>query len=184
VTDQRHRLSVSWIAEPQPFGRGQEVLSKIFNEWKIAGVLSFGSGRPTDARVTGDPNRDDNSSNDRLAGYGRNGFLGPDYATTDLRLTRKIHVTERLRIELTAESFNLFNRDNQRYSLSTDGFQNSAGQFVPLDRKPRWSTVISSVLSAAYKLSQGHKRVCSTARAARPAIPVFETRTDVSAHSA
>jgi len=136
VTDQRHRLSVSWIAEPQPFGRGQEVLSKIFNEWKIAGVLSFGSGRPTDARVTGDPNRDDNSSNDRLAGYGRNGFLGPDYATTDLRLTRKIHVTERLRIELTAESFNLFNRDNQRYSLSTDGFQNSAGQFVPLDRKP------------------------------------------------
>jgi len=136
VTDQRHRLSVSWIAEPRPFGRGQEVLSKIFNEWKIAGVMTFGSGRPTDARVTGDPNRDDNSSNDRLSGVGRNGFLSPDYATTDLRLTRKVHVTERLRIELTAESFNLFNRDNQKYSLTQDGFLNSAGQFVPLDRKP------------------------------------------------
>jgi hypothetical protein len=136
VTDQRHRLSVSWIAEPRPFGRGQEMLSKIFNEWKIAGVMTFGSGRPTDARVTGDPNRDDNSSNDRLSGVGRNGFLSPDYATTDLRLTRKVHVTERLRIELTAESFNLFNRDNQRYSLTQDGFLNSAGQFVPLDRKP------------------------------------------------
>lgn len=134
VTDQRNRLSVSWIAEPNPFGRGQEILSKIFNEWKIAGVMSFGSGRPTDARVVGDPNRDDNSSNDRLAGYGRNAFLGPDYATMDLRLTKKIHVMERLRLELTAESFNLFNRDNQRYRLSDDGFLNSAGQFVRLDR--------------------------------------------------
>jgi hypothetical protein len=55
----------------------------------------------------------------------------------DLRLTRKVHVTERLRIELSAESFNLFNRDNKRYSVSQDGFLNSAGQFVPLDRKPR-----------------------------------------------
>jgi hypothetical protein len=87
--------------------------------------------------VTGDPNRDDNSSNDRLSGYGRNAFLGPDYATMDLRLTRKIHVTERLRIELSAESFNLFNRDNKRYSMSQDGFLNSAGQFVPLNRTPR-----------------------------------------------
>jgi hypothetical protein len=135
VTDQRHRLSVSWIAEPRPFGRGQEFLAKIFNDWKLAGVMTFGSGRPAEARVTGDPNRDENSSNDRLPGYGRNAFLGPDYATLDLRLTRKIRVTERLRLELTAESFNLFNRDNRRYSLSDDGFQNAAGQFVPLDRK-------------------------------------------------
>jgi hypothetical protein len=135
VTDQRNRLSVSWIAEPNPFGRGQEVLSMIFNNWKIAGVMTYGSGRPTDARVTGDPNRDDNSSNDRLSGFGRNAFLGPDYATTDVRLTRKIHVTEDFRLELTAESFNLFNRDNQRYSFSDNGFLNSAGQFVPLDRK-------------------------------------------------
>ena len=117
VTDQRNRLLVSWIVEPRPFGRGQEVLSKIFNEWKMAGVMTFGSGRPTDARVTGDPNRDDNSSNDRLSGYGRNAFLGPDYATMDLRLTRKIHVTERLRLELTAESFNLFNRDNLKIQI-------------------------------------------------------------------
>jgi hypothetical protein len=134
VTDQRNRLSVSWIAEPRPFGRGQEVLSKLFNEWKIAGVVSLGSGRPTDARVVGDPNRDDNSSNDRLAGYGRNAFVGPNYATTDLRLTRKIHVTDRLRLEFTAESFNLFNRDNQKYSFNDDGFSNSAGQFIPLTR--------------------------------------------------
>jgi Carboxypeptidase regulatory-like domain/TonB dependent receptor len=134
VTDQRHRLSVSWIVEPRPFGRGQESLAKIFNDWKLAGVMTYGTGRPAEARVSGDPNRDDNSSNDRLPKYGRNAFLGPDYATMDLRLTRKIHVTERFRLEASAESFNLFNRDNRRYSLSDDGFLNGAGQFVPLTR--------------------------------------------------
>jgi hypothetical protein len=134
VTDQRHRVSVSWIAEPEPFGRGQAFMGKIFNEWKIAGVMTFGSGRPTEARVSGDPNRDDNSSNDRLSGFGRNAFLSPDYATLDLRLTRKIHVTEHLRLELTAESFNLLNRDNLRYSFTDDGFLNGAGQFVPISR--------------------------------------------------
>jgi Carboxypeptidase regulatory-like domain/TonB dependent receptor len=134
VTDQRHRLSLSWIAEPRPFGRGQELLAKMFNDWKLAGVMTFGSGRPAEARVSGDPNRDDNSSNDRLPGYGRNAFVGPDYATMDLRLTRKINLRERYRLELTAESFNLFNRDNQRYSLSDDGYLNGAGQFVALSR--------------------------------------------------
>jgi hypothetical protein len=137
VTDQRHRLSVSWIAEPRPFGRGQETLARMFNDWKLAGVVTFGTGRPAEARVSGDPNRDDNTSNDRLAGYGRNAFLGPDYASLDVRLTRKIRVRERLRLELTAESFNLFNRDNQRYDLSDDGFTNGAGQFVPFDRNAR-----------------------------------------------
>jgi hypothetical protein len=33
-------------------------------------------------------------------------------------------------LELTADSYNLFNRDNQRYTVSDRGFYNSAGQFV------------------------------------------------------
>ena len=135
VTDQRNRLSVSWIAKPRPFGRGKEFPSTIFNNWKISGVMSYGSGRPTEARVVGDPNQDANSSNDRLSGYGRNAFLGPDYATMDLRVTRKINLRERYRLELIAESFNLFNRSNQRLDFTDDGFQNAAGQFVPLDRQ-------------------------------------------------
>jgi hypothetical protein len=143
VTDQRNRLSVAWIAEPRPFGRGQEVLSKIFNEWKIANVVSFGSVRPTDAPVVGEPNRDDNSSNDRQEGFVRNAFVGPDYATTDLRLTRKIHVTVPLRLEFAAESFNLFNRDNQKYSFSDDGFLNSAGSSFPwLEIRPAESILL------------------------------------------
>jgi len=61
---------------------------------------------------------------------GRNAFLGPDYATTDLRLTRRIYATQRLKFEFMAESFNLFNRNNQRVDITDDGFLNAAGQFV------------------------------------------------------
>jgi hypothetical protein len=85
--------------------------------------------------VSGDPNQDSNSSNDRLYGYGRNAFVGPDYMTLDLRLTRKIHFGERHRLELSAESFNLFNRTNAHYTLTDDGAQNGAGQFVTLNAR-------------------------------------------------
>jgi hypothetical protein len=39
-------------------------------------------------------------------------------------------VGERYHLELTAESFNLFNRDNQRLDISDNGFYKTAGQFI------------------------------------------------------
>ncbi len=135
VTDQRHRFAFSWIAEPKPFHRGHDLLGKIFNDWKISGVVTLGSGRPLDARVFGDPNQDGNDSNDRLPGAGRNAFLGPDYATTDMRLTRRLYVRDRLKLDLVVESFNLFNRDNQRVVVTDDGFTDAAGQFVKIDKQ-------------------------------------------------
>jgi hypothetical protein len=134
VTDQRHRFVFSWIAEPKPFHRNHEWLGRIFNDWKISGVATVGSGRPIEARVFGDPNQDGNSTNDRLPGAGRNAFLGPDYATTDMRLTRRLYVGDRVKLDLVAESFNLFNRENKRVQLSDDGFLNSAGQFIQVDK--------------------------------------------------
>jgi hypothetical protein len=88
-----------------------------------------------EARVYGDPNQDGNSSNDRLPGAGRNAFLGPDYATTDMRLTRRLYLRDRVKLDLVAESFNLLNRDNQRVQFSEDGFLNTAGQFVQIDKR-------------------------------------------------
>lgn len=69
--------------------------------------------------MIGDPNQDGNDLNDRLPGYSRNAFLGPDYATTDLRVARRLKIVKRLKLELLelellAESFNVFNRDNRR----------------------------------------------------------------------
>jgi outer membrane receptor protein involved in Fe transport len=123
VTDQRNRVAFSWITDPKPFGREHDFLAKLFNDWKFSGVLTYGSVRPIDARVIGDPNQDGNSSNDRLPGYSRNSFIGPDYATADLRLTRRLFLTSRLKLDATAEVFNALNRDNQRVSITDDGFQ-------------------------------------------------------------
>ena len=130
VTDQRQRLAFSWLAEPQPFHRDHAWLAALFNHWKVAGVTTVGSGRPVSDTVSGDANQDGNGSNDRLPRTSRNSFVGPGYATTDLRLARRIYVGDHLKLELTAESFNLFNRDNPKIVTTSDGFVSNGAQFV------------------------------------------------------
>ena len=130
VTDQRHRVAAAFSIEPRPFHRGHELLGRFFNDWKLSSIFTYGSGRPVNATVSGDPNQDGNDLNDRLPGYRRNAFTGPDYETTDLRLTRKIRLTERYKLSLSVESFNLFNRDNQRVSITSNGLVAAATTFV------------------------------------------------------
>src|SRR5258708_28314582 len=108
----------------------------MFNHWKISGIMTYGSGRPANATVSGDPNQDGNASNDRLSKYGRNAFLGPDYATLDLRVGRKLNLGGRYHLELTGESFNLFNRDNQRYGVADNGYYTAAGKIVKNSQSP------------------------------------------------
>jgi len=130
VTDQRNRLTISAIEEPHPFAEGQKALGTLFNHWRISGIMTYGSGRPANATVSGDPNQDGNVSNDRLSGYGRNAFTGPDYASMDLKLGRMMNLGERLHLELSGDSFNLFNRNNERLVVTDNGFQSTAGQFI------------------------------------------------------
>jgi len=130
VTDQRHRFVLAVSAEPRPFHRGHEILGHYFNDWKISSVVNYGSGRPVSATVSGDPNQDENDLNDRLPGYSRNAFTGPDYATTDLRVTRSIRLHDRYKLNFVAESFNLLNRDNQRVAITSNGMVANASTFV------------------------------------------------------
>ncbi|MFZ0734087.1 MAG: TonB-dependent receptor [Candidatus Sulfotelmatobacter sp.] len=130
VTDQRQRLVAAFSVEPRPFHRGHEMLGRFFNDWKFSTVVNYGSGRPFNATVAGDPNQDGNDLNDRLPGYSRNAFTGPDYSTADVRLTRAIRLHERYKLNLVAESFNLFNRDNQRVAITSNGMVASASTFV------------------------------------------------------
>jgi hypothetical protein len=144
VTDQRHRIVVAFSAEPRPFHRGHEFLGHIFNDWKISSLVTAGSGRPVNATVSGDPNQDGNGLNDRLPGYRRNGFTGPDYASTDLRLVRKLHIIHGYRLDFTADSFNLFNHANQRVTITSSGLTTEATTFTPS------STYVNGVPYPAY----------------------------------
>ncbi len=135
VTDQRNRFLAAVVAEPRPFHFDYAFLNALANHWRLSTVVTFGSGRPFNATMAGDANQDGNVYNDRLPGYKRNAFIGPDYFTTDMRITRTLKVSARSRLELLAESFNLTNRTNSRVVISDDGFYNSAGQFVAYSTK-------------------------------------------------
>ncbi len=132
VTDQRHRLAFSWIADPRPFHRDHPLLAKIFDDWKFSGVLTFGSGRPVNATVSGDPNQDDNDMNDRIPGIRRNSYLGPDYSSTDARLSRRLYARNRLKIDMILESFNLLNRDNKMVTVTENGLSSDTAYFVKI----------------------------------------------------
>ena len=90
VTDQRNRLLAAWVVEPRPFQLDNVLLNRLVNHWKLSSVVTLGSGRPLNATMAGDANQDGNTYNDRLPGYKRNAFIGPDYFTTDLRITRTV----------------------------------------------------------------------------------------------
>jgi hypothetical protein len=129
TTDQRHRFVAAWVADPK-FELQNGTLNTLTNHWKLSSIVTAGSGRPVNATIAGDPNGDGDIYNDRLPAYARNAFIGPDYFSTDLRISRTIKCGERVTWNLVAESFNLFNRTNSRVQISDDGFYNSAGQFI------------------------------------------------------
>jgi hypothetical protein len=135
VTDQRHRLMFAWIADPKFFGREQPVFAKVFNDWKLAGVLTFDSGRPENVMVSGGPNQDGNGTNDRLPGAGRDSLIGRDYATTDVRLTRRLFISESVKLDLIIESFNLLNRDNKPVLITQDGLESDTAYFVKISNE-------------------------------------------------
>ena len=130
VTDQRNRFVGSAVYEPASIHYELPVLNALFNNWRLSSVITAGSGRPINATMAGDANRDDNTYNDRLPGVSRNSYLGPGYFTTDVRVSKSFQLTERVRLTLLAESFNVTNRVNQRVEITDDGFLNSAGQFI------------------------------------------------------
>jgi hypothetical protein len=66
----------------------------------------------------------------------------------------------RYHLELTAESFNLLNRDNQMYGANDNGFYNSAGQFIKV-YAIRGRSLLSGLLSATYKFNEADELVCS-----------------------
>ena len=53
----------------------------------------------------------------------------PDYFSTDMRFSRRIYVRNGLNLDFSAESFNLLNRVNRRFTLTDDGAMSNAAQF-------------------------------------------------------
>lgn len=140
--DQRHRLVVSGVlGSPTSWRKGDSAWKRIFADFSVAPIIEISSGRPFNIITNVDTNNDQSSQTDRpsfnsdgtlcvpgevgcttglitdgrfsTGTLGRNKGITHSYASFDLRLTRAFHLGERLRLDLIAEGFNLFNRFNE-----------------------------------------------------------------------
>lgn len=108
--DQRHRLTLSGtLAVPET--KSDSGWRRAVEGFQFSYIFSYGSPLPFNIQTGADRNFD-TSVNDRPAAVGRNTGEGFNFASLDVRLSRRIRFTERFGMEVIAEGFNVFNRAN------------------------------------------------------------------------
>jgi len=108
--DQRHRLALSGTFEI-PRGNSDSATRRAVSGFQLSYIFSYGSALPFNTVLGNDRNFDTNS-NDRPVGVGRNSGKGFDFASLDLRLSRRFRLSERVNFETLVEGFNVLNRAN------------------------------------------------------------------------
>jgi hypothetical protein len=109
------------------------VARALLSGYQLSTIANVQSGRPYTVTVGGDPNGDGNTRTDRPPGLGRNTLNGPAFAAVDMRFTRDITLfTERAKLKLMFEAFNLTNRANYN-AINTAQFNyvNATRVFTP-----------------------------------------------------
>ncbi len=134
--DTRHLFtaSFSYDVPKAPWAHGWS--SRIVNGWSLSSLWNFHSGQPSDEvrlglDVIGNPFAGVNHKfsvagggtqwwnpaafavpTSGIGNLSRNRFTGPGYADVDLSVFKNIPITERVKIQLRAEMYNLTNRIN------------------------------------------------------------------------
>ena len=138
--DQRQRFVFSAVFSSPPQWRSGDGLHKFLADFTLAPIFEISSGRPFNILSNQDTNNDQSNQTDRPAvlpggllcvpgspgctplitnGQFSTGDLSRDmgithsYASLDMRLMRQIRFGERVRLDIIAEGFNLFNRFNE-----------------------------------------------------------------------
>lgn len=117
--DQRHRLVISGSIEA-PREANASGFRRALNGFQLSYILTYASRLPFNVLLGSDRNFDTNN-NDRPVGVGRNTGQGFDFASLDMRLSRRFRITEHVSLEALAEGFNLFNRANLGVPNNTFG---------------------------------------------------------------
>ena len=138
--DQRHRFVFSAVfVSPQGWRSGDGV-HKFLADFSLAPIFEMSSGRPFNILSNQDTNNDQSNQTDRpsvlpngtlcvpgttgctplitngvfsTGDLGRNMGITHGFKALDMRLTRVIRLGERVRLDVIAEGFNLFNRFNE-----------------------------------------------------------------------
>jgi hypothetical protein len=117
--DQRHRLVVSGTFEAPEEGNPRGV-QRLLRGFQFGYIFTYASRLPFNVLLGSDRNLDTNL-NDRPVGVGRNTGRGFDFASLDLRVSRRFSLTEHVDLQLLAEGFNVLNRANLGVPNNTFG---------------------------------------------------------------
>ncbi|MCM3874216.1 MAG: TonB-dependent receptor, partial [Pyrinomonadaceae bacterium] len=148
--DQRHRFVFSGVlSSPVEWRSSSSTAHRFFSDFTIAPIIEISSGRPFNILTGTDSSGDLQSSNDRpsvadsgalfvpttpftVGSLGRNRGITHGYASVDLRVMRAIRFGERVKLDLIAEGFNLFNRVSEAaaspFFLDVNAFGQRNGQ--------------------------------------------------------
>jgi hypothetical protein len=117
--DQRHRFVLSGSLEG-PQSKGTHGPRLLLKDFRLFYIFTYASQLPFNI-LTGNDRNFDTNNNDRPLGVGRNTGRGFDFASLDVRLSRRLRISERLAVEVLAEGFNLLNRANLAIPNNTFG---------------------------------------------------------------
>jgi len=131
--DLRHRFVANLVASGPERG--------ILRHLELSSIITAQSGRPFTLYVGFDANHDTNPVTDRVGNASRNTYFGDKLVSADLRLSRYFQLRERMRLQLIAEVFNMFNRANVDEVTSVYGAANFCSA-VPTHYKDAASTAI------------------------------------------
>jgi hypothetical protein len=143
--DQRLRyVFTAIVTSPGKWRNSDSGMQRFLADFTIAPILEVGTGRPFNIITGVDTNGDQQSSNDRpsvaangtlvLPPFFANGSLGRNmgithkFASLDLRVMRAIRFGERVKLDLIAEGFNMFNRFNEASATPLFSDVNAFGQ--------------------------------------------------------
>ncbi|HEX5226728.1 MAG TPA: TonB-dependent receptor [Bryobacteraceae bacterium] len=102
--DVRHRFVANFVLDaPQ---------KSFLRNFELSSIVTMESPRPFTLFVGFDANNDTNPVTDRVGQSARNTYEGDRLYTADVRLSRYVAFTERLRLTLAIDAFNLLNRPN------------------------------------------------------------------------
>ncbi len=124
--DVRHRFVTNFNASTPDTGH------PLLRNWMLSSIITVQSARPFTLYVGFDANGDTNPVTDRVGLAGRNTYRGDAMRSWDLRISRGIQASERVKLDLIFDAFNLLNRANVEevstvYSLP-DFFDNPVPQ--------------------------------------------------------
>ena len=138
--DQRHRFVFSAVLASPGKWRSESGLRKFLADFTLAPIFEISSGRPFNILSNQDTNNDQSNQTDRpsvlgdgtlcvpsttgctplitngvfsVGDLGRNMGITHRFSSVDMRLTRALRLGERVRLDIIAEGFNLFNRFNE-----------------------------------------------------------------------